>query len=210
MNNYNQSEIDLYRAEQAIRASAHHQSREIITHYETVTVGIKIPLLQSIITAFLLSLLICVSTYALKWDWWKIGGISFVVILALDWIRRSEAWRRSVWELEGLLHLDLNRDGIISEPVIEPVREEVRITVDTSDGKQTQFIDFPVSRAKLSEMASGVCSGQALSEASMSGAGALFSRSEYNQIRDTMIKRDWLVWNNPEHRTMRGTIKNHK
>ena len=50
-------------AEQNVRTSAQHQSREIITHYQTVDVGIKIPLIQTAITAFLLSVLVMAGSY---------------------------------------------------------------------------------------------------------------------------------------------------
>ena len=196
---YDTMAADYLSAQQNIQTSAQHQSREIITHYQTSTVAVRIPLIQCAITAVLLAILVMIASYALSWPWLKIGGISFAAIMALDWIRRSEGWRRRVDDLEYLLHVDLNQDGLIaSQP--EPVRTEtVKLEVTSEGGKRTQFVDLPVSRAKIAEFASGLCYGQAFSENAWSGAGALFSRREFREVRDTMIDRNWVTWKNPEH-----------
>jgi len=202
---YNTTEDEMIRAERAIRSSAHHEAREIVTHYESVTVGIKIPLAMSFITSALLSVLVVIACHYLEFGkWYQVFGISFMVILTLDWLRRSEAWRRRVYDLEQLLHLDLDRDNYIGvpEPEPEPIRETVEIVISHADSGRRQWLEFPVSRAKLAEMASDLCSGAAFTEASMSGAGAIYSRREYNEIRDTLIKRELMQWKSPDHRNM--------
>ena len=161
---YNTMAENYLAAEQNVRTSAQHQSREIITHYQTSTVAVRIPLIQCAITAVLLAVLVMIASYALGWPWLKIGGISFVVILALDWIRRSEGWRRRVDDLEYLLHADLNNDGLIASQPAPVQREEVRLNITSEGGKRTQYIDFPISRKRIAELASGLCYGQAFSE----------------------------------------------
>jgi len=199
---YSEMLVDHLEHQRRAAQNAQHESRLVIEHYQSPLIAIVVLFLQSAITAFLLAILTMIAAvHFFGWVWFQVMGISFIVYLLGDWLRRCGAWSCSVGSLERALMIDINADGMIGlEPDSEPIKETVEITVFNETTGRKQWVDFPVSRSKICEMASDIFHGSGFSESSMSGAGALFSRAEFNKIRDVMLRRELLQWKNEEHR----------
>lgn len=133
------------------------------------------------------------------WPWWAppaaalaIGGVTFAassVALVTD-------HRRLLWAIEETLTVDLNRDGAVGEP-LDP--EILRVELTRDNGRRMAYIDLPGSPDQLGALARGLLNGKGTSEATWTGAGAPFSRSEYAAIRAAMIERGLAAWTNPDH-----------
>jgi len=102
----------------------------------------------------------------------------------------------------------LNLDGYIGKP--EPQQApalpaSIRVEVSRDEGRAVDFIDLPYPE-KLPALAAGLLAGRQFAQTSWVGAGQLFSRSEFDQVRDTMIERGLAAWKNPEAKAQGVTL----
>jgi hypothetical protein len=134
--------------------------------------------------------------------WWKAAGIGLVVaffafLLAalIAWFFFVNEWRAMVWQTENFLHRDIDGDGYQGQPA-PPQTVRVEMLRDAVDGPypQTQIAELPTSKEKMTDLARGVLGGTPFSEPQWSGAGALFSRNEFRQVRDVFLSRGWVRW----------------
>jgi hypothetical protein len=101
-------------------------------------------------------------------------------------------WLNLTAPIERITKRDINRDGYIGTPPV------VRVELKSENGQQAQFAELPTTKDKMSDFARGVLAGTPISEARWSGAGALFSKSEFRGVRDIFIARGWARWVNSD------------
>lgn len=181
---------------------------DVRIHYSSRSSMVDVPLHQALITGLLSGLVIAGTVFlaarelgdlrphvaALTW-----AGIGAPVITLLAWLGLSASARRLVWMLETAFVQDLDGDSRIGEPwtETEPPRETVRVEIAEDDGRRQQFVDLPVGVEKMIRLSRSLVAGSTFSESQWTGAGALFSRSEFHALRDEMLRRGWIVWKNP-------------
>ena len=98
-----------------------------------------------------------------------------------------------------------HREGIVKTPrvqVIEPEHQHqpssvrVELIEETNSYWHGAFLDLPVTHEQLRLLASGVQSGSSLSENAWCGSNRPFTKSQFHQLRDELLKRGWLTWRN--------------
>jgi len=117
------------------------------------------------------------------------------------------AWRNLLDDWRSLLY------GVLDDPVSEPVGiiqpQPVRVELSGNDGRSMQFIDLPAEQDQLIALGAGIVEGLSFTEAQWTGAGGVFSRSQFVQLRGEMLRRGLLMWNsqNDNARGVRVTGK---
>ena len=160
--------------------------------------GVLVPALQALTTGALSGLALAgVLWLAGVESAWRWSLALIPVVWLVMWLASLSHWRAS---LERLLNRDLNNDGVIGEqqpPVIisEPARE-VRVTLEREEGRHVDIIDLPAKEEQLRQLADGLLSGRQFALSAWSGTGAPFSRSEFERLRDEMIRRGLARWRN--------------
>ena len=125
-----------------------------------------------------------------------------VLVTAVVWIQQMQKRNEILWRVESLLGRDFNGDGVVGEP------SSLRIELSTTNehGFQSmEILDLPGDALRFREFACAVLAGRAISLASWTGQGGLYSRREFIQLRDELLKRGWLVWRNP-HAPAQGVV----
>lgn len=167
--------------------------QQVRKHYQSSKVAIFIPGGQSFLTGVFIGLaalfISWVAGAAKPWLW---GLIVWSLVQAWTWITLLQRWTNLVQSLETAIGADINQDGYIGDPV-----ERVRIILDQDDGRKVDIIDLPASKDQLISLADGLLTGSTFSEAAWTGQGSIFSRSQFARLRDELVRRGLLSWNNP-------------
>ncbi|HEC61415.1 hypothetical protein LCGC14_0761740 [marine sediment metagenome] len=146
------------------------------------SVAIVIPALQAIVSGLLAGL--AAGSLAPLVDLPSLD--TFLVVSSLiamfAWFNLLRAWREAIIPT-------------YDKPTHRGYNSNVRLEIGRENS--TSIVNLPVSRTDLKTLAMGLDSGLSFSESSWTGRGALFSRSEFRQLRDVMIKRKLLQWVNP-------------
>jgi hypothetical protein len=170
---------------------------EVRRHYQSPAVAVWIPAVQATLTGIFLGVAMGVAAAALSWPRpWAWGLGVFAIVQAATWLLLLSGWRSLVWSLERALGVDLDRDHQVGDPQ----RVRIELTQPNEGGHVTQIAELDVDPAKMGDLSRGLLAGASFSEAQWSGAGALFSRSQFRKVRDEFLKRGWLEWVNPEAR----------
>lgn len=169
------------------------------TEVNHFTSGVVIPGAQAIITGVLCGIAALAITAWFNLPFWAIGGTAAAVIMAGSWLAYRSRWQIV---LENLLGVDLNHDGRIgTQPLPQalpaPQAEQVRIELVQDQGRRGDFIDLPYAD-RLPQLAAGLTNGRQFAQAAWCGQSGIFSRSEFDALRDTMIERGLMAWKNPE------------
>lgn len=151
--------------------------------YLTFLVSVTIPLAQAILTGLLLGAVAVAVLY--------IVGASIIIASLVAAFGAAAAWLASVrWWRRQLSSSE------VSSPLSYVEPEPVRIELLYPNG--ADFIDLPVSMDKLTALARGLSSGASFTEASWcGGSNKVFSRAEFVQLRDEMLRRGLLELNSP-------------
>jgi hypothetical protein len=100
--------------------------------------------------------------------------------------------------LENLLKINLDNNPVIGDPEEQPIL--VKIT--SEDGRQGTFARLPATHDQLYELAHGLLNGIPFTVQDWTGKNRPFSKSEFNRLKNEMIKRKLLEWVNPKfHRS---------
>ena len=75
----------------------------------------------------------------------------------------------------------------------------MRVILEEDQGRHIEFIDLPHAD-RLPVLAAGLLAGRSFNQAAWTGAGGLFSRAEFDQLRDVLIERGLAAWKNPNAR----------
>ncbi len=171
---------------------------------------VLVPLFQSLITGFFGGAILALVT------WYFIAqdaeyalyafGISLVVIATVVWMGLLDDHKRLLWRVERLVGKDFDGDGVVGEP--ETLR--IELTTTNEEGFQSmEILDLPGDAHKLREFACAVLAGRAISLASWTGHGGLYSRREFIVLRDELLHRGWMAWRNP-HAPAQGVMLTRK
>lgn len=82
------------------------------------------------------------------------------------------------------------------QPEPYQVRDGVAVEVSVPEENRMQFLDLPGGAVELQQLASGVLNGRTFAEAEWTGAGALYSKSEFRELRGQLLERGLLCWRN--------------
>lgn len=121
----------------------------------------------------------------------KAGVVTWVMVQALAWLYLLTRWGRLVDAFTVPVYDDAN---YYDEPEPEPA-QVVRVEVSEDDGRHVGIAELPFTHGQLRTLAAGLLSGSTFSEASWSGTGHPFTRSEFRTIRDVFLARGWARWN---------------
>lgn len=160
-------------------------------NHSTLKSAVVIPLTQALVSAVLISVI----TYALAS--WLEAERPFIIALALfgivaliSWLSYRGEWRA---RLEALLGVDINRDGVIGEPL--PVINELRVNVISDNGAAGDILALPgANREQLAALARGIVAGRGLSIHEWTGINRPFTRSQFEELRGQLLDRGFIRW----------------
>ena len=155
-----------------------------------------IPVLKAAIVALPTGALVGLLVGMLKLAWpvlYVMGITSLLAFLGVFW----GSSKRGQWLIERIAGADLDGDGYTGEPIPAPHVTPVRVELVQDNGRHEDWIDLPFPE-KLPELAEGLLSGRSYSLSVWTGTGGLFSRAEFEKIRDVLIGRGLAAWRNPE------------
>jgi len=163
--------------------------------------GVIVPGLQAIITGAVCGLAAGAVTAWFELPFWAIAGTVAALATAGGWLAYRGRW---AWVFERLTGADLNADGYIGKP--EPQQApalpaSIRVEVSRDEGRAVFYIDLPAKPEKLTQLARGLLAGRSFNQTAWTGSAGVFSRSEFDALRDTMIQRGLLAWRNPESKS---------
>lgn len=160
-------------------------------HY-TMSAAVTIPLAQSAVTGALTAL--TVMSAAALLDAPATAGLAAGLAVTLgEWLTLTRQWRALVWGWETATGQDIDGDGVVGEPDNEPARLDVWVHRENGATRRT----LPVTPEQLQAWAQGVASGLSISENTWTGRGKPFSRAEYRDMRDALIRYGWAQWRDP-------------
>lgn len=164
------------------------------SHLFRLSSGVGLPLAQAFITAVVMAGAVGVYCWLLgvHGEWWKYSLGTLVGVLVVSWLYLLAKWLRLVAPIERLLNVDLNNDGTIGTPEPRHLKVELK-----HDKNHIQFIDLPYAE-RLPDFFRSLENGAPLSESAWCGAGALFSKREFFQLRDALLKNGVIAWRNPD------------
>ena len=122
--------------------------------------------------------------------WYVMPIVSLLAFLFVFWTS-SKAGQSLIEKIAGV---DFNHDGYIGEP---PHSRPVRIELVENGGQSESWIDLPYPE-KLPELAEGLLSGRSYALKSGLAPARYYSRPEFEQLRDVLIKRGLARWKNPK------------
>lgn len=148
--------------------------------------GVLIPFLQAVVTGFFSGMLI-IGVLVLA------GAFQLAVLAVLAggvmlfcWLRLLGNWLAVYSPIRVVEH--------------QPAGERAPfVTIEIKqDNRRLQFIELPASEEQLVRLAEGLLRGTPLSESAWCGAGRVFTKSEFHQLRDEMLKRQLVAWKNEQ------------
>lgn len=103
------------------------QSDQARRYFNSVERGARLPVTQSLISGTFVGLLIGASTALVAGLvfharlWWAlslvVAGMGFLIASAGTWFYLLQDWMDLVWNIEDALHVDLNKDKVIGQPL---------------------------------------------------------------------------------------------
>ena len=170
-------------------------------HLHTVLAGAWLPALQAILTGVFLGVVVLVLAIVTDRPMPGLWGLiaTGVTTLAM-WYTLLRRWLDLTAPIERITGWDINRDGYIGE-AIEP--EEIKITLEhRKDGalRQQQFANLTMSSTTWEKFCRGLIDcDYSLAESNWVGSSNLFSRGEYQEVRNLFMKRGWAEWVNESY-----------
>jgi hypothetical protein len=147
--------------------------------------GCAIPALQSLFGGLLSAAIAGGIAIWAGWGWMVALPLALVAgaSAALFWFSGGvDLWRKDTYT-----------------PVVYATPEPVQSTsstvrVEVVNDNQIVIADLPATPAQLRDLSTGLLAGMSFSEASWSGDGRIFSKSEFHAIRQAFISRNWARW----------------
>jgi hypothetical protein len=124
---------------------------------------------------------------------WVYGAGVLVITTSITWLILI---RRGIRILEAVLDIDIDQDGWIGNPRI--------VIMDQRDESIQQgwiLHELPGGEGKFAELSSGVMNGTPLAERYWTGSRGPYSLTEFRDLRDYLLLRGLLSWQNEfDHR----------
>ena len=156
---------------------------------EGFTAAVVIPLTQSLITGALSGMTFTAVCWALEWpNPGKFGLVGSLAVTTAVWISSAAAWLK---RLERVLGTDLNGDGYIGQapPVDREPAAPVRIEIVSDSGRRSDFLSLPAEPDQLKALGAALIGGESFSVHRWTGPKGLFTRSQFDQLRQEFINR---------------------
>jgi hypothetical protein len=174
-----------------------HESR-IIETLQTFRAGVAIPFTQSIVTG----LFFAGGTAGLVGmtdSQMAMGATSLVVGMAAAAIH----WMSAVRRWDGVVqYASMSPFQTTEQQRVEPISQQnfppaepKTLRVELVDQNRISFIDLPASQTQLKNMAAGLLNNTALAVSAWTGSNGLFTRPEFENLRDELIRRGLARWN---------------
>jgi len=187
-------------AANAMEINARRHGHEIMTYYQTPTVGVLIPFVQSIVTGIALGIAFGVTAWMIGLNSaFKIALATWAIAQALVWLCLLVVWFNRLGLLEQLLKTDLNKDGYIGNPPSGGTSGTIKLIAASPNGHSTQIGHLPGTKEQLTELARGLVKGSSFSYDSWR---QLYSRGDFYLLQSTFVRRDWAQWKNPGVHTL--------
>jgi hypothetical protein len=165
--------------------------------------AVLIPASQAVITgvlAFCAGLAVCALG---GWAWWY-AAIGAGLIGLAAWLGFWGWWSRVILDiLTPDRRLRLVEEPYSSEPDPQPVQPQtIRVElIQSQDGFQRgDYIDLPCQPDQVKQLADGLTRGQPFALSAWTGRNQVFSRSEFETVRVTLLKAGLLRWSSPHAR----------
>lgn len=152
--------------------------------------GVVIPFLQAVVTGVFSGVLI-VGVLVLA------GAFQVAVLAVLAggamlfmWLRLLGNWL-AVYSPIRVVEYQPDGDGVQRAPYVSIELKQ--------DNRRLQFIELPASESQLVKLAEGLLRGTPLSESAWCGGGRPFSKAEFHQLRDELLRRQLVAWRDEQH-----------
>jgi len=167
----------------------------------TVQAAAQVPFARSLIAGLIYSTPVLVILLALAANkivpFWRVGVWIFLLwwsgVMVYWWAREDKTRHRIINTLEWLMQKDLDGDGDIADVVTDTVN--VRLV--SEDGNHQQYLTLPgmtIDQAGI--IAKNLLTGT-FTQGGLTGSHGAFSLSQFNTVRDELLRRDWIVWRDP-------------
>ena len=151
--------------------------------------AVYVPFLQSAATGLFIAVAVCGLAVLLHWR-------LTVALLAAAGVGASVTW---VYLLTHWLRLTSPPPPVVLEDWHETPQTEVPcIRLEVKRENTLTFIDLPCDPDQLARLAAGVLDGAPLAESAWTGRGRPFSKSQFIEVRQTLLTRGLAVWRNED------------
>jgi hypothetical protein len=157
---------------------------------KNLIMAVLIPALQSVISALWMGVAIGLLAWFMWGVFWQAAGILAALTGAGVWFSYLRRWNY----LTGLEPYQ-EPDPL---PTYDPGR--VKIELLENGGQTGHFLTLPARAEQLAELGRGIERGAGLGINSWVGSGRPFSRSEFEALRDELLRRGLLAWVNERAR----------
>jgi hypothetical protein len=159
-----------------------------------IKADLLVPLGQAVVTGALVGGLGIMAAVKVRpgIDAFAVWVIVAGLVATAVWVYLLIESRRLLWTIERVTGRDIDGDGEKGKPALPPIQVEV------TSGQKQVYLELPGKPEALAALARGVLAGRPMAEDSWSGRAGPFSRSEFRQIRDTLIERGLATWRNPD------------
>lgn len=162
------------------------------TRQEGFSAAVGIPLVQSVVTGALCGMTVTALFWALEWpDPGKIGLVCSLLMTTGMWASSLAGWMKRI---ERVLGVDLNGDGFIGQPapVVHEPLPPVRIEIVSDNGRRSDFLSLPAEPDQLKALGAALVGGENFTVARWTGPNGLFTRSQFEQLRQEFVNRGML------------------
>lgn len=165
------------------------KAESVRKHYQRAETAVVIPALQSFLLGMgVTGVVISLMVWLKKNHSLEVGAVVFfIVFTAYLWFRLND-WRNLIWHIETALNVDITGDNVIGPP------SEMRLNVVHDGGKQQQFLDLKGSEDSILELLDAILSGKPLTRREWVDNKKLFSRSDYDNNRDELLRAGVIEW----------------
>jgi len=179
--------------------SARMHGQEVVTHYQTPTVGVVIPVIQAAVTGVALGIAFGIIAWAVGTGKpLKIAIVTWAIVQALAWLYLLMVWFNRIGLLEQLLKMDLNHDGYIGNNN-DNVSGTIKLVATSSNGRAAQIGHLPGTKGQLVELARGLAAGSPFSRDAWS---YLYKRGDFYALQSVFVRRGWAKWKDESTHTL--------
>jgi len=164
--------------------------------YQSMMVGVWLPLAQALFTGLLLGILAFVisllagagALVSLRW----MGGVG-IIVLCLVWLSRFIHWTKVVQVMELMFRHDFNQDGYEGPPPAQVVEVLLHHHNEYGDRTVTDRRKYPATFRQMEALAIAVLrQGKPFSEDALAGSRRPFSQNELSRLR-VQFEKDGLI-----------------
>jgi hypothetical protein len=150
---------------------------------------VAVPIAQSVFSALVAGLAALGAALAAGWQrpaLWAV--LAALAALVTAWLVLLRQHRDLLWEIELVTGADLDRDGTVGVPLVDPEPRTVRAEIIEGNGQRIRYIDVPLSDQELEKLADGVLQhAVTFSRRSLADAG-LLEAERYSDVKDVLLE----------------------